>query len=440
MTDSDEDRVTELLTLKAIYGDSLMLSNDYDGYINIPIALQKPVQLLCHSLGDQEINVAHLPPVRICFRLSDGYPGEVAPAIELKASWLPEKLAHKLGEDITLVWEEYGHTQVMYAYISQLEEAAELAFGVEALEVNVNALNCLVEHDRKTRRLSFEQGTYECGVCLGPKKGSLCHQMEECRHVLCVECLQGYDNNAILTGNINSVKCPAFECGGTRTLRARLVTPRELLQVPVERPAVQRYVDLKRKKKLESDKTTVWCPRQWCQGAAIGNKYPRSKVPLEEMGIVFEEESSPAYDNEQSAEGNDYDEVAKEDELLSSRLQICEDCSYAFCRLCSHTWHGDFFDCRARTAKTSERTIAEIEEEASLDFIRQHTSRCPKCEVPVQKSEACNHMTCVQCRTHFCYLCSAFLSPIHPYPHFNRPGSFCHQRLWEGQGGEDVER
>ncbi|XPS81793.1 RBR-type E3 ubiquitin transferase [Ascochyta lentis] len=49
-------------------------------------------------------------------------------------------------------------------------------------------------------------------------------------------------------------------------------------------------------------------------------------------------------------------------------------------------------------------------------------------------------MTCVQCRTHFCYLCSAFLDPCLPYSHFNQQGSWCYQRLWEGQNGEDVER
>lgn len=211
---------------------------------------------------------------------------------------------------------------------------------------------------------------------------------------------------------------------------------------------MQRYVNLKRKKKLEADKSTVWCPRQWCQGAAQGNNYPKLNIPLEDMGTVYEEdvETKPIALSEQIEDAEENEETikqreeAKERALLAPRLQICEDCSYAFCRLCTRTWHGDFFDCRARVNIPSERTILEQEEEASLAFIRNNTTKCPMCETPVQKSEACNHMTCVQCRTHFCYLCSTFLNPMHPYDHFNTRGSWCYQRLWEGQNGEAVDR
>ncbi len=438
MTELDEERAAEVLTLKAIYGDGLVIDKDYAGCIDIPVVSQNPVQLLCDTDESPQHSVSHLPPVRICFTLPGGYPSKAAPMIRLQASWLPDDVVHDLQKDTMSIWEQYGHTQALFACISQLEEAAEQAFGISALEVNANDSHQLTDYDHDARRKMFEQETFECGICLDPKSGSKCHQMESCRHAFCVECLQGCYHNAILTGNISNVSCPAVDCG---SLRARLITPRELLHIPIERPAVQRYVDLKWKKKLESDKTTVWCPRQWCQSAAQGNKYPRPNVPLEEMGIVFEDQSTKT-DHEQPSHGEEdvEDEAVKETNMLSSRLQICEDCSYAFCRLCSHTWHGDFFDCRIGASKASGRTVAEIEEEASLDFIRQNTSKCPRCEVPVQKSEACNHMICAQCRTHFCYLCSDFLNPTHPYAHFNKPGSFCHQRLWEGHGGEGVNR
>ncbi|KAH6639158.1 RWD domain-containing protein [Boeremia exigua] len=438
MTEPNDERAAELETLAAIYGSSLVMTGDYSGCINISVAVQRPLQLLCKTEGDRDNEVSYLPPVQMCFKLPEQYPGEAAPIVELKTSWLETKIIQKLEAVATLLWEEYGRTEVMYAYISYLEEAAELAFEITHLDVGHDDLHLLLNHDRDTKRRTFEQGTYDCGVCLDPKKGSSCHQMEDCGHVFCVECLQGYYNNAILTGNINDVKCPSFDCGAKRGKRARLVTPRELLKVPIERPAVQRYVDLKRKKKLESDKATVWCPRRWCQSAATGNHYPRSNVPLEELGIVFEDDVELAHEDI-ADEGEEGDDAAKRSTLLSSRLQICEDCSYAFCRLCNNTWHGDFFDCRAKANVVPERTAAQIEEDASLDFIRQNTSKCPKCDIPVQKSEACNHMTCVQCHTHFCYLCSTFLHPMHPYGHFNSPGSYCYQRLWEGENGEGVE-
>ena len=444
MTEIFDDRATELETLEAIYGDSFVAGNACTGCVEVPVALQIPLRVLCNDERGGNDTVSYLPPLRVQFELPGTYPARSAPIVRLEVDWLPKDNVQSLEKHVQTLWEEYGRAQVMYAYISYVQEASETAFGLDSLGVDNTLFSQLLQYDQDAKLNAFQKGTYECGVCLDPKKGTMCHQMEACSHVFCVECLQGYYNNAILTGNINDVKCPAFDCetGDKRTQRAQLVTPRELLRIPIERPAVRRYVNLRRKKKLESDKSTIWCPRQWCQGAMRGNNYPRSDVPLEDMGVVYEEDATPVVPVIQDSEEMDEKEAEAiaERRLLASRLQICEDCSYAFCRLCRHTWHGDFFDCRARVNIPSERTILEKEEEASLEFIRQNTTKCPKCETPVQKSEACNHMTCVQCRTHFCYLCSTFLNPFHPYDHFNLRGSFCYQRLWEGQNGEGVER
>ena len=46
-------------------------------------------------------------------------------------------------------------------------------------------------------------------------------------------------------------------------------------------------------------------------------------------------------------------------------------------------------------------------------------------------------MTCLQCKTHFCYLCGAWLNPDHPYAHFNDPkNKHCFQRLMDGVEGD----
>ncbi|KAF1930507.1 RWD-domain-containing protein [Didymella exigua CBS 183.55] len=452
MTELEDERTAELETLEAIYGSSLVARSEYSACLELPLLLPKPLQIRClaDGGGTGATEVSHLPPLRIRFKLPHGYPNEAGPTIHVESLWLPEDTARKLALEGTSLWEEYGHTQVMFAYVSHLEEAAEAAFGLKSLEVTSDVQCQLLVFNQSAKQHAFEKGTYECGVCLDPKKGTWCHQMGECRHVFCIDCLQGYYNNAIMTGNIDDVKCPNFSCGGNDrcTQRTRLITPRELLRIPIERPAVQRYVNLRRKRKLEIDNSTMWCPRQWCQGAALGNNYPKSDVPLEEMDAVYEEDidCSPVViealieDSDETEDTAEAREEIKERALLASLLQICEDCSYAFCHLCRRTWHGDFFDCRARISIPSERTILEQEEESSLVFIRNNTTKCPKCDTPVQKSEACNHMTCVQCRSHFCYLCSTFLNPMHPYDHFNTMGGWCYQRLWEGQNGEAVNR
>lgn len=46
-------------------------------------------------------------------------------------------------------------------------------------------------------------------------------------------------------------------------------------------------------------------------------------------------------------------------------------------------------------------------------------------------------MTCAQCKTHFCYLCGAWLDPGRPYQHFNDPkNKQCFQRLMDGAEGD----
>jgi len=41
----------------------------------------------------------------------------------------------------------------------------------------------------------------------------------------------------------------------------------------------------------------------------------------------------------------------------------------------------------------------------SLALIRDLTKNCPKCHTPIMKKEGCNHMTCTQCNTQFCWFC-----------------------------------
>lgn len=55
-------------------------------------------------------------------------------------------------------------------------------------------------------------------------------------------------------------------------------------------------------------------------------------------------------------------------------------------------------------------------------FLNVNTINCPNCTcgVPIAKSEGCNHMTCSQCNTEFCYLCGgAYMDGLH-YASWNK--------------------
>lgn len=197
----------------------------------------------------------------------------------------------------------------------------------------------------------------------------------------------------------------------------RTLEPSELLQIPLDQEMVQRYIKLKRKAKLESDRTTIYCPRQWCQGPA------RSKTA----------EISDSASDTDPEESQAYDSTANEDTLPppAERLAICEDCTFAFCKVCKASWHGEFYTCFPR--KQFELTA---EERATEEYMRFHTTPCPTCDARCQKMMGCNHMICFKCNSHFCYLCSSWLDQENPYVHFNTPKKPCYKRLWELEAGD----
>ena len=196
----------------------------------------------------------------------------------------------------------------------------------------------------------------------------------------------------------------------------------------VEVSMVRRYVEMKRKKKLEADKTTVYCPRTWCQGPAKSTNYP--PIPADLTAYIDNEVS-----DDDSVDG-DTDKLKTNTKNVppdpSDRLAVCEKCSLAFCKVCYMGWHGPFARCYPR-----DPNELSAEEKASYEYIRKNTSPCPYCNAPVQKTMGCNHMSCFQCRTHFCYLCGSWLDGNNPYQHFNKAGTGCYQRLWELEEGDE---
>lgn len=392
--------------------------------------------------------LSHLPPLTLGVELPDGYPSEEPPKFTLTSepAWLPELKLAELLNDGRRLWEECGKDLIVFAYIDHLQQCAEGAFGLCEDQVSGATLTrdlkiALLDFDIKAKREQFERETFECGVCLEPKKGSSCHRLFLCSHVFCVPCLQDFYNACINEGDIDNVKCLSPNCGKNsdapaqedapepkpRKKQDRSLGPSELLQIPLEQEVVQRYVQLKRKRKLELDKTTVYCPREWCQGAARSKKHPKPVDPVnDDLDLSSDEEDEPTQ----------FDPTGEEAELppMSERVAICEDCSYAFCSVCRKGWHGELERCFP-PRKNDELTE---EEKATKTYLDTYTSPCPTCSAHCQKSHGCNHMICFKCRSHFCYLCSTWLIESNPYCHFNTPGSSCYMRLWDMEGGDGI--
>jgi len=456
---ADDEREEELSSITAIYPElSIDPASRFAASLDIPVAPSPPLAVrfpppvdggppglptppasdhggrkdLCAK--DEVHRLLYLPPLNVQITLPDGYPSERPPTFKLSTSpaWIPDATLQCLKDEGTSLWEEYGRGQVVFAYIDYLQQAAERGFDLSGadgppLDVSLEMKIGLLDYDIKEKRHKFEQETFDCGVCLEPKKGSACYRLMRCGHVFCIACLQDFYNNCIEGGDVSSVRCPDPGCGKERggiqrkRKSERTINPSELLQIPLEKEVVKRYVKMKRKKRLESDKTTIWCPRKWCQGPARSKKYPK----------IIDLTQADDFDSD-SDEGGAKPLTQEDDPTKRERLCICEDCKFAYCRVCLASWHGDFVRCWPRN-----KSELSAEELASYNYIRRNTSPCPTCSSPCQKTHGCNHMQCFNCRSHFCYLCSSWLDPNNPYQHFNKEGTECHMRLWELEEGDE---
>ncbi|KAK3994782.1 RING finger protein [Cladorrhinum sp. PSN332] len=479
--DLDNPRDVELSSLTAIYPEIQQPKPDdpYTITLDLPVTPSKAVVVFFPAASDDdtrpEVNnnrvgagagpnqvdsheIAHLPSLHLQITFGPKYPADEPPHVTISTTppWLPADTVERLEEDGTRLWDDMGRDIVGFTYIDHLQQAAEEIFGLvgdkDALEVDPSHKIAILDYDIQARRAAFEKETFECGVCLDPKKGSVCHRMLDCGHVFCVECLQDFYNNAIKEGDLAAVRCPAPNCAKEREKPATssgkkkkpkiFISPSELLQIPLEQETVKRYVALKYKTELESDKNTVYCPRQWCNGAA------RSKKHRKPQGLELAE-ASDGDDNDDDSASDDDDEdgdhaegegKSKPYKAATELLSICEECSFAFCSRCLQSWHGEFVRCTPRREK-EELTAEEL---ASLEYMKLHTTPCPTCAAPAQKTHGCNHMICYRCQTHFCYLCSAWLDPGNPYQHFNEMPdgrvTGCYMRLWELElgDGDDV--
>lgn len=436
-SDLEDERAEELITLQSIYPElDIDPTDPFAAQIELPVTPAMPFSVVFEPEQDVR-KLPYLPPLQVAISLGSEYPTVAPPSIKLSTTppWLPDNTIRDLVKQARTLWEEYGGGPILFAYISYLQESAETAFGMADLVLPTVMKAALEAYSERMKRELFDNETFDCEVCLEPKKGSACYRMERCGHVFCVACLKDYYNSCINEGDVNNVKCMAAECGmsaAKRKKKNRLLSPKELLRIPLSLDIVERYAKLKRKKKIEADPSIIYCPRSWCQGPMRTEKYPKITNVHNIDESDSEDEEPPNAVEEVKENGPERRRVGVSG---MDRLAVCEDCNLAFCKICLASWHGDFERCEPR-----DQSQLTEEDQASLNFILRNTSPCPTCAVPCQKSHGCNHMTCFQCKTHFCYLCGAWLNPDHPYAHFNdKKNKGCYQRLMEMAEGDMAE-
>ena len=127
-------------------------------------------------------------------------------------------------------------------------------------------------------------------------------------------------------------------------------------------PGLQKFLNYQLRSFVESNALTRWCPGRGCE-----------RVACAESASAMESEGCIAH---------------------------CDHCSISFCLVCGEEPHAP---CPCKELATwNEKCRNESE---TANWILANTKSCPKCVSRIEKNQGCNHMTCTQCRHHFCWQC-----------------------------------
>eukprot|EP01104_Vermistella_antarctica_P011992 TRINITY_DN339_c2_g1_i1.p1 TRINITY_DN339_c2_g1~~TRINITY_DN339_c2_g1_i1.p1 ORF type:complete len:494 (-),score=96.47 TRINITY_DN339_c2_g1_i1:194-1675(-) len=204
---------------------------------------------------------------------------------------------------------------------------------------------------------------YKCDVCLLDKKVEEIYIIDECFHRYCIECLSAFFTVKIENGEVNDISCPHLKCN-------TLISASNVRHC-VDAKTFQRYEFLILKSALNGMSDLRWCPRPDCENAMLLYDHPNTTNPM----------------------------------------MMCSDpeCRFMFCANCREEWHID------QTCEQYQRwKLENCESHAeNAKWVRHHTKPCPKCGVPIEKADGCNHMRCRNCRFQFCWLCMREYSITH---------------------------
>ncbi|XP_058591133.1 E3 ubiquitin-protein ligase RNF217 isoform X2 [Panthera onca] len=84
---------------------------------------------------------------------------------------------------------------------------------------------------------------------------------------------------------------------------------------------------------------------------------------------------------------------------LSSQIQ-CPTCQFVWCFKCHSPWHEGV---SCKEYKKGDKLLRHWASE--IEHGQRNAQKCPKCKIHIQRTEGCDHMTCSQCNTNFCYRC-----------------------------------
>jgi E3 ubiquitin-protein ligase RNF14 len=67
-------------------------------------------------------------------------------------------------------------------------------------------------YDKDQKDIKFQNSYFTCQVCFCDKSGKECMQFYKCEHTFCNECMRGYFESQINSGDVKKLTCPYEKC------------------------------------------------------------------------------------------------------------------------------------------------------------------------------------------------------------------------------------
>lgn len=209
---------------------------------------------------------------------------------------------------------------------------------------------------RKTKRAHqlFEKGPLktrvECSICLTPLKQL--HARMCCSFDACNRCMKSYVEEKVRSGCVH-IECPNDKC-------TKLIHRDEIMARLGSRELREKFQQFLVDANHEVNRKT--CPR--C-----------SHVKTFDLALFKSSKTRP-------------------------RRVTCDKCELEWCFVCHAPWHEALKCAKFQKGDVFLKKWAKEECKG-----QKNAQRCPKCKVYIQRSKGCDHMTCSQCKTEFCYKC-----------------------------------
>ncbi|XP_076873964.1 E3 ubiquitin-protein ligase RNF217 [Brachyhypopomus gauderio] len=189
-----------------------------------------------------------------------------------------------------------------------------------------------------------------CRVCFDDRPIKPLHC---CKKAVCEECLKTYIASQVLVGQVD-IACPITECSG--------YLEENVVVAHLTAEEVTKYKYFLEVSRLDS--STKPCPQ--CS----------LFTSLKGRGLQAPGKAEHKY-----------------------KIH-CTDCRFLWCFKCHAPWH-DGLKCREyRKGDKLLRHWASV-----IEHGQRNAQKCPRCKIHIQRTEGCDHMTCTQCNTNFCYRC-----------------------------------